>query len=151
MTNTSSIPANPQGDSFDIMLPAMRMGFARAISDLGMTPPQAEQKLASMEIFSKTALGEGLGKGAGTGAFAMITNFLKNNALATIAAGGLIGGMTGAGKARLEREIENRNDPDLQKVDAKIEGYRKLTDQLKLDRASIRPGHQPARTQEAMR
>ena len=122
--------------TFDNILPAIRMGFARAASEAGLTPEQAEQKLAAYTP---------------VGVLETISNMLQTYAMAPIIAGAFIGGASGVARNNIEKRISGTEDPEMNSIEKKRQGYQKMTGDLQDNMAVNNPAYNTPRVQEAMR
>ena len=123
---------------FDIILPAIRLGFARAASEAGLTPAEAELKIA------------GMAKSAGL-PLPSIETLLDKYWWALLGAGAIGGGLSGVARHKLEQRADNREDPEINADMQKAEGYDRMSDDLKRQQAATVPEFTPPRVQEAMR
>lgn len=131
---------------FDAILPAVRIGFARAMSERGYTPEQFETKLAGLvkqggsawDVI-KSILGAGVGAGKGL-------------TYGIIGGGALLGGLSGIARSNIEQHIQGNDDPEVSTISAKADAYEKMVQEMKNNQAATAP--QPTavkRPQEAMR
>lgn len=131
---------------FDAILPAVRIGFARAMSERGYTPEQLETKLAS--LMSKEAGALDLIRGAlnvALGAGKMYT-------YGVIGGGALLGGLSGIARSNMEQHIEGNDDPEVSALSAKADAYEKMVQEMKDNQTATAPTlPQQKRPQEAMR
>ena len=125
----------------DIILSAVRMGFARAISQAGLTPSEAEQKIASL---TKTA-------GAFTDTLSLMKDYMTEYTLAAIAAGGVAGGISGLVRHNLDRRMDDKDDEEIDTANEKAKGYEAMSASLKLDNAASGIERKAPRINEAMR
>lgn len=133
-----------QPAQFDIILPAIRLGFARAASEAGLTPSEAEAKLAAM---SKQAAG------ATSGLWDLLHSLVENSFVIPAAGAAIVGGLSGVARHDLERKLDNKDDPAIQADEEKAKQYEKMTEDLKRQQqaGSSMPEYNAPRVQEAMR
>ena len=134
---------------FDAILPAVRIGFARAMSEYGMTPKQFETKIASILEKQSNAsaldyIKSLLGGAIGTG---------KALSLGLIGGGALIGGLSGIARSNIEQQIAGNANPEIASTSAKADAYEKMVNELKDNRAAMAPqgSVKQKKYQEAMR
>lgn len=122
---------------FDILLPAMRLGFARAAAAAGLTPSEAQVKIAE---FQKKA-----------GALDILQQLASAGAITLVAGGAIAGGMSGVARHRLERDAAGKGDPNITADEAKADGYDQMSADLRTGLAASAPVYKAPRVQEAMR
>jgi hypothetical protein len=131
---------------FDAILPAVRIGFARAMSERGYTPEQFETKLAS--LMSKEAgvldvLKSMISTAMGAG---------KMYTYGVIGGGALLGGLSGIARSSMEQHIDGKDDPQVSGLSAKADSYEKMVQEMKDNQSATAPVlQQQKRPQEAMR
>jgi hypothetical protein len=131
---------------FDAILPAVRIGFARAMSERGYTPEQMETKLAGL-IDKEAGLLEVLKSGvnAALGAGKMYT-------YGVIGGGALLGGLSGIARSNIEQHIQGNDDPEVSTLSAKADAYQKMVQEMKNNQAATASAPtKEKRLQEAMR
>ena len=137
---------------YDVILPAMRLGFARAASEAGLTPSQAEAKLAAM---NKAADGIPVvgGLTGSSGLLGALSHAVETSFMAAAGIGALGGGLSGILRHNVERRLDNKDDPGIQTDEQKAKEYEKMTADLKRQQAatSDAPAFTAPRVQEAMR
>ena len=104
------------------LIDAVRLSVARAISDAGLTPSQAEAQLAKMASQKEAGIGDG---------FKAVLDVLAKSTLGLMAAGGAVGAYTGHKRNQIERSIRGEEDPEVSAIKKKTEGYRKMTEELR--------------------
>ncbi len=125
----------------DIILSAVRIGFARAISQAGLTPSEAEQKIAALVKSG----------GAATDMLLLMKDSIAEYTLAAIAAGGIAGGISGLVRHNLDRRLDDKDDEEIQTANEKAKGYEAMSESLKLDNAASGIERKAPRINEAMR
>lgn len=124
---------------YDAILPAIRLGFAKAASEAGLTPSEAEAKLAGMNK-------EGLGT-----LDAILQLLTEQGPMAVMAGGAIAGGLSGIARHKLERRAEGKDDPQLTADELKAQGYERMSEDLRRQMAATAPEFTAPRVQEAMR
>ena len=127
---------------YDAILPAIRLGFARAMADNHVTPREMERKLADGSIL-----------GTAKEILAPIVGGGKNIVLLSIGGGALLGGLSGIARSDLEQRVKGNDDPEVASLAAKADGYQRMVRDLQDSQAAsgTMPTQQPKRVQEAMR
>lgn len=131
---------------FDAILPAVRIGFARAMSEHGYTPEQAENKLASLmgkQAGALDVIKDALGFALGAG---------KAYTYGIIGSGALLGGLSGIARSNMEQHIQGNDDPQVAGLSAKADAYEKMVQEMKNNQSATAPVlPKQKRPQEAMR
>jgi hypothetical protein len=98
---------------------AVRLGLARAMSEAGMTPSQAERKLAGFPLEKKA-------EGPLTGALDM----LKKWNVAWLLGGAAAGAGAGYLHHKVDQTLAGEDDPEVAALRRKADGYHKMTADL---------------------
>ena len=106
---------------------AVRLGVARAMSESGLTPSQAEAHLSRFSI-DKSA-----------GVLEEVMNALKGGAFMALAGGGLAGAYAGKLHHQMDRAVAGENDPEVSSLRRKSDAYHKMTADLALEQNATRP------------
>lgn len=106
---------------------AVRLGVARAMSEAGLTPSQAEDKLASLDMDKEAGMLDDL-----AGIAAKIP-------LVAIGVGGIAGAYAGKLHHQADRALAGDNDPDITALRRKTDEYHKMTADLALGQAAGKP------------
>ena len=105
---------------------AVRLGVAHAMSDCGLTPSQAEQKLA--EFFTKRA-----------NPLAAIGDLIEKYGLAWVAGGAALGAYAGRVHHKMDQTMAGTDDPQLNTLRKKTDGYHKMTADLRQTQMAGQP------------
>jgi hypothetical protein len=104
---------------------ALKLGFALALSEIGLTPSEFEQMVK---------VAEGISLNPVNGLLSTAEGLIG---LTTMAAGGgaLAGGYSGYLRHKVEKDMEGKGDPDLVSLHDKIRAYNELTRDLRRSNA----------------
>lgn len=123
--------------SIDEARQAARIGLARAISEAGLTPSQAEAKVAALPILpsitgpehNKVAL-----------SLTPALDLIKKISLTMIIGGAGAGAIAGHLHHKVDRAMDGENDPEGVAMRKKTDGYHQMTADLKQTQMAGQPG-----------
>ena len=102
---------------------AYRVGVARALAELGLTPSMAETALAKCASI-------------GVPAFEQLLSPIEAIGTTALVAGGAAGALTGHLRHSIENTVADQDDPQTEELKKKVMGYQRMTRELQTARAA---------------